>query len=284
MIINKHSKFLIIGLGLLGGSYARALTEKGYYVEAITLDQKSVDFALDHQIVNGATTELDTEMINRADVIIFALYPNVFVEWVKKNGHLIKPGTLVTDVTGVKKCIVYEIQSLLPDGVEFVSAHPMAGREVYGVENSSEKIFFGANYVVVPTDKNTEENIDACKRLGEILGFGRIAELSPEDHDELIGFVSQLTHCIAVSLMTCYENERLEKYTGDSFRDLTRIANINEVMWSELFLLNRESLLNQMELFKNEFDKLETYLRNGDREGMMDMMRLSTERRKKFDR
>ena len=115
MIINKHSKFLIIGLGLLGGSYARALTEKGYYVEAITLDQKSVDFALDHQIVNGATTELDTEMINRADVIIFALYPNVFVEWVKNNGHLIKPGTLVTDVTGVKKCIVYEIQRILKE-------------------------------------------------------------------------------------------------------------------------------------------------------------------------
>lgn len=284
MIITKHSKFLIIGLGLLGGSYARALTEKGYYVEAITLDQSSVDYALSHQIVNSATTELDSEMIEKADVIIFALYPNVFVEWIKENGHLIKPGTLVTDVTGVKKCIVYEIQALLPDGVEFVSAHPMAGREVYGVENSSEKIFFGANYVVVPTAKNTEENIDACKRLGEILGFGRIAELSPEDHDELIGFVSQLTHCIAVSLMTCYENERLEKYTGDSFRDLTRIANINEVMWSELFLLNRESLLNQMELFKNEFNKLEAYLRNGDREGMMDMMKLSTERRKKFDR
>ena len=284
MIIDKHSKFLVIGLGLLGGSYARALTEKGYYVEAITLDQKSVDYALSHQIVNNATTEINKFMIENADVIIFALYPNVFIDWIKQYGHLIKPGTLITDVTGVKKCIVYEIQSLLPEGVEFVSAHPMAGREVYGVENSSEKIFFGANYVVVPTEKNTEENIDACKRIGEILGFGRIAELSPEDHDELIGFVSQLTHCIAVSLMTCYENERLEKYTGDSFRDLTRIANINEVMWSELFLLNRESLLNQMELFKKEFNKLETYLQNGDREGMMDMMKLSTERRKKFDR
>lgn len=284
MIINKHSKFLIIGLGLLGGSYARALTEKGYHVEAITLDESSVDYALSHQIVNNATTRLDADMIANADVIIFALYPNVFVDWIKTNGHLIKSGTLVTDVTGVKKCIVYEIQALLPEGVEFVSAHPMAGREVYGVENSSEKIFFGANYVVVPTEKNTEENIDACKRLGEILGFGRIAELSPEDHDELIGFVSQLTHCIAVSLMTCYENERLEKYTGDSFRDLTRIANINEIMWSELFLLNKDSLLNQMELFKKEFNKLETFLRNDDREGMMEMMKLSTERRKRFDK
>lgn len=284
MIINKHTKFLIVGLGLLGGSYARALTEKGYYVEAITDKQSSVDFALEHNIVNRAVSFVDFEMLQNADVIIFALYPHVFVEWIKTYGKHIKKGTLITDVTGVKKCIVYDIQNSLPEGVEFVSAHPMAGREVYGVENSSEKIFFGANYVVVPTEKNTEENIDACKRIGEILGFGRIAELSPEEHDDMIGFVSQLTHCIAVSLMTCYENERLEKYTGDSFRDLTRIANINEVMWSELFLLNKESLLNQMELFRHEFDKLEAYLKNDDREGMMKMMRLSTERRKRFDR
>ncbi|MBQ8029643.1 MAG: prephenate dehydrogenase [Clostridia bacterium] len=283
-MINKHTKFLIVGLGLLGGSYARALTEKGYYVEAITDKQSSVDFALEHNIVNRAVSFVDFEMLQNADVIIFALYPHVFVEWIKTYGKHIKKGTLITDVTGVKKCIVYDIQNSLPEGVEFVSAHPMAGREVYGVENSNEKIFFGANYVVVPTEKNTEENIDACKRIGEILGFGRIAELSPEEHDDMIGFVSQLTHCIAVSLMTCYENERLEKYTGDSFRDLTRIANINEVMWSELFLLNKESLLNQMELFRHEFDKLEAYLKNDDREGMMEMMRLSTERRKRFDR
>ena len=278
------TELLIVGLGLLGGSYARALTEKGYYVEAITDKQSSVDFALEHNIVNRAVSFVDFEMLQNADVIIFALYPHVFVEWIKTYGKHIKKGTLITDVTGVKKCIVYDIQNSLPEGVEFVSAHPMAGREVYGVENSNEKIFFGANYVVVPTEKNTEENIDACKRIGEILGFGRIAELSPEEHDDMIGFVSQLTHCIAVSLMTCYENERLEKYTGDSFRDLTRIANINEVMWSELFLLNKESLLNQMELFRHEFDKLEAYLKNDDREGMMEMMRLSTERRKRFDR
>lgn len=284
MVINKHTRFLIVGLGLLGGSYARGFTEKGYHVEAITKEQSSVDYALRHEIVNRATTCVDKEMIQNADVIVFSLYPKVFEEWIIQYGALIKPGTLVTDVTGVKGCLVEKIQALLPQGVEFVSAHPMAGREVYGVENSSEKIFFGANYVVVPTDKNTEENIDACKRIGEILGFGKISELSPQEHDEMIGFVSQLTHCIAVSLMTCYENEHLEKYTGDSFRDLTRIANINEVMWSELFLLNKDALLRQMELFKGEFEKLENCLKNGDRESMMDMMRLSTQRRKLFDK
>ena len=284
MTITKKTKFLIIGLGLLGGSYARGLTEKGYHVDAITRSQSSVDYALEHEIVKTATTKIDTNLIGEADIIIFSLYPNVFVQWIEDYGKYIKPGAMITDVTGVKQCIVYKIQEILPDGVEFVSAHPMAGKEVYGVENSDEKIFFGANYIVVPTAKNTEENIESCKRIGEILGFGRIAELSPEDHDEMIGFVSQLTHCIAVALMTCYEHEHLEKYTGDSFRDLTRIANINEYMWSELFMLNKDSLLKQMELFKGEFDKLYDYLSSGDKDGMMEMMRTSTQRRKLFDK
>ena len=100
----------------------------------------------------------------------------------------------------------------------------------------------------------------------------------------MIGFVSQLTHCIAVSLMNCYEQERLERYTGDSFRDLTRIAKINENMWSELFLLNKEALISQMDLFKKHFDDLYDYLKNDDREGMKEMMRISTARRKQFDK
>ncbi len=284
MTINKNTKFLIIGLGLLGGSYARGLTEKGYYVEAITRGKSSCDYALEHEMVKKCTTEVDEEMIKRADVIIFALYPTTFIQWIEQYGELIKPGTVITDVTGVKGCIVEKIQNMLPPMVEFISAHPMAGREVYGVENSDESIFYGANYIVVPTKRNTEEGIEACKRIGEILGFGRISELSPEAHDEMIGFVSQLTHCIAVSLMNCYEQERLEKYTGDSFRDLTRIANINENMWSELFLMNKESLLDQMDLFEKSFSQLHNYLKNDDREGMMEMMRISTERRKQFDK
>lgn len=284
MTVNKNTKFLIIGLGLLGGSYARGLTGKGYYVEAITKDEKDVKYALEHEIVKKATTQIDEEMIRSADIIIFALYPTTFIEWIDTYGSLLKPGTLITDVTGVKGCVVDEIQCKLPPLVEFISAHPMAGKEVYGIENSDERIFYGANYIVVPTARNTDEGIECCKRIGEILGFGRINELSPEEHDDMIGFVSQLTHCIAVSLMTCYEHGHLEKYTGDSFRDLTRIANINENMWSELFLMNKEPLLKQMELFKGEFDKMYNYLKEGNREEMMNMMRISTERRKLFDK
>lgn len=284
MIIDKTTRFLVVGLGLMGGSYARGLTQKGYHVDAIVNDEKSKDFALKHEIVEKCSDFVDVELVKNADVLIFALYPHTFVDWIKENGKYIKSGAVITDVTGVKGCIVDKVQSLLPKTVEFISAHPMAGREVYGVENSDERMFFGANYIVVPTEKNTESGKECCKRIAEILGFGRIVELSPKEHDDLIGFVSQLTHCIAVSLMTCYENENLERYTADSFRDLTRIANINEVLWSELFFLNRESLLRQMELFDAHFHKLYESLKNGDRDTMVEMMKESTARRKLFDK
>lgn len=284
MTINKNTRFLIIGLGLLGGSYARGLTEKGYYVEAITKDKEDIEYALQHEMIKKGSSEIDEEMIRSADIIIFALYPATFIKWIEENGNLIKPGTLITDVTGVKGCIVEKIQNMLPPLVEFVSAHPMAGREVFGIRNSDESIFYGANYIVVTTTRNTDEGIEACKRIGEILGFGRISELSPEAHDEMIGFVSQLTHCIAVSLMNCYEHGHLERYTGDSFRDLTRIAKINENMWSELFIMNKEPLLRQMDLFIGEFTRMKESLIEDDREAMKEMMRISTERRKQFDK
>ncbi len=284
MQITKKTKFLIVGLGLLGGSYARGLTHKGYYVEAITKDQESVDFALAHGIVKKCTTEVCENMIREADIIIFTLYPQVFLEWIDEYGHLISNDTIITDVTGVKQCVVSQVQNKLPHGVEFISAHPMAGKEVYGVENSDESIFYGANFIVVPHESNTEEAIEACMRIGEILGFGFITCLNEEEHDEMIGFVSQLTHCIAISLMTCYETKHLERYTGDSFRDLTRIANINENLWSELFLLNKESLLKQMSLFLGEFEKLYTFLDQDDVQGMKEMMIMSTRRRKLFDK
>ena len=144
--------------------------------------------------------------------------------------------------------------------------------------------FYEANYIVVPTETNTKNAIETCKQIGDILGFARISELSPAEHDEMIGFVSQLTHCIAMTLMTCNDTEKLEDYTGDSFRDLTRIARIDELMWSELFLLNKDALLHQMKLFTIEFSRLERMLMEADKEGIKEMMRHSTARRKLFDK
>lgn len=284
MKIDKNKKFLIIGLGLLGGCYARSLSKQGYYVTAITKDQKDIDYAVENGLISKGSAFVDEVLIKEADMIVFALYPRVFLQWIKDNGHLIAPKTVITDVTGVKSCIVYEIQKMLPKGVEFISAHPMAGKEKSGVENSDESIFRNANYIVVPTENNSLDTVELCGDLGETLGFREISVLSPEKHDKMIGFLSQLTHCIAVSLMCACDEPDLERYTGDSFRDLTRIANINDEMWSELFLANREILLQEMDSYRSSFDKLYKTIKDGDREEMRNMMRLSTERRKKFDK
>ena len=284
MIVDVSMNILIVGLGLLGGSYARGLKRFGFRIGAITKEQKDIDYALREGIIDEGTTELDERLIGEADLVVFALYPHIFVEWIREHQRLLKSGVLLTDVTGVKRSVVYQIQDMLRDDVEFIAAHPMAGREVSGVENSTEKMFIGANYIVTPTAKNTPEAIQTCVEIGRLLGFSRVATLSPEEHDEMIGFLSQLTHCIAITLMTCNDKENMEKFTGDSFRDLTRIARINDLMWSELFIAIKDALLHQMNLFIDKFTELKNMLETEDVDGMRAMMRYSTARREKFDK
>ena len=284
MKLIKDTNILIVGLGVIGGGYAKALTKQGFRVNAITLEEQTVQYALEHGMIANGTTSLDPEMISSADLVVFALYPQVFIHWIWSNQHLFKSGAMITDVTGVKRCVVETVQTILRPDVEFIAAHPMAGRERSGVEYADDKVFQGANFIVTPTEKNTPEAIATAKELGSLLGFTRITELSPQKHDEMIAFLSQLTHCIAVTLMTCNDSPSLEEYTGDSFRDLTRIAKINDEMWSELFLLNRDALLCEMDRFSTEFARLREMLATGDREGMRDMMRRSTVRRASFDK
>ena len=284
MELNRNTEILIVGLGVIGGGYARALTRQGYRVTCITKEQKDIDYAVAHGIIHSGYTEPRPEVLAAAELVVLALYPHTAVEWMRENQIFLRPGTLVTDVTGVKARFIREMQAFLRTDIEFISAHPMAGRESSGVEYSNDEVFRGANYIVVPTDRNTREGIAVCRRLGEILGFGRVSELDAESHDRMIAFLSQLTHCIAVALMNCHQGAGLESYTGDSFRDLTRIAKINDEMWSELFLWNREALLAQMEVFEKTFDRLRGMLERGDREGMREMMRISTRRRTLFDK
>lgn len=281
---NASTNILIVGLGVIGGSYARALTKRGYTVTAITKEQSSIDFAMDGGFISRGSTEVSEEMVKAADLIVFAIYPKDFIEWIEKYQHYFNPGTLITDVTGVKSSVVYKIQDMLREDVEFIPAHPMAGRERSGVEYSDDSVFAGANYIITPTAKNTPEAIATCEELGRELGFARISVISPEEHDEMIGFVSQLTHCIAVALMTCKECDHLVDYTGDSFRDLTRIAQINDVMWSELFAENKENLIAQMEIFEKEFSRMKELIKNGESEDLRNMMKLSTRRRSLFNK
>ena len=284
MKLTKDMNILIVGLGVIGGGYAEALSTKGYRVNCITKEQKDIAYALERGMIADGWTEPTASRVGCADLVILALYPTVMLDWLEKYQSYFKSGAIITDVTGVKGDIVDRVQGMLRDDVEFIAAHPMAGRERSGVEFSDSKVFRGANYIVTPTERNTTEAIELCRTLGEELGFACVTELTPKKHDEMIAFLSQLTHCIAVVLMNCNTTPNMEAYTGDSFRDLTRIAKINDEMWSELFLWNRDELLRQMDAFSQTFAEMRRFLAEEDREGMREMMRYSTFRRGLFDK
>lgn len=283
-MIAKETKFLIVGLGLLGGSYAKALKQKGYSVYAITRSQSSIDYALEHGIIDGGTVHEDPALIGQADCIVFGLYPHTMIDWIARNQRHFRPGAILTDVSGVKCGVVDVIQETLRPDVEFIGSHPMAGKEVSGVEHSDETMFRTANFIVTPTGRNTEAGIAFARSLAELLEFAHITTLSLAEHDEMIGFVSQLTHAVAVSLMNTSDNTHLKDYTGDSFRDLTRIAKINEVLWSELFFLNKTNLVREIDEFIASLNDLKEKIDREDTQGVQALMRQSTERRKYFDR
>lgn len=282
-MIKKDTKFLIIGLGLLGGSYALGLKKEGYTVYGIARREETITYALEHHIIDKGGIQVD-DMVSEADVIIFGLYPTAMITWIEQYQHLFKSKALITDVSGVKCNIVDKVQDILRDDVEFISAHPMAGKETSGIEYANIEMFKSANYIITPTKKNTQKAIDFSYDLAYTLHFNHIAVLSCEEHDHMIAFLSQLTHVVAVSLMNTHDNSHLVEYTGDSFRDLTRIAKINETMWTELFLLNKEVLLEEIDAFTTSIAHFRDVLANEDTDEMKRLFIQSTKRRKKFDK
>lgn len=283
-MLDESKTYLIVGLGLLGGKYAQVLSQKGYHVTGITHSRSTIEYALTHGYIQAGKTEDFADLVTGADCVIFGLYPTVLLDWVREYGSLLRPGTLVTDVSGVKRGVVEPIQEMLPEGVEFIASHPMAGRETSGISHSAEVDFAPANFIITPTARNTPEGIAWCRSLAETLGFRRISQLSPAEHDHMIGYVSQLCHAIAVSLMCASDNSELACYTGDSFRDLTRIARINDKMWAELFLWNKDNLISEIDMFTNALLNMRQKLVDDDRDGLEEMFRLSTKRREAFDK
>ena len=282
--MKKETHFLIVGLGLLGGSYAKGLSAAGFSVDAIDINPENLAYGQAHGWIQEASATPDPALLKKADAVVFGVYPDTIVNWIRSNQEHFRPGAIITDVTGVKSGVVETIQQLLRADLEFVGAHPMAGREVSGAKYSDPSLFQVANFIITPTEKNTPRGIAFVRELAEILGFAHITELSVEQHDKMISFVSQLTHVIAVTLMNTNDNTHLVEYTGDSFRDLTRIAKINENLWSELFLLNRDNLLQDIEAFAAELEHFKTTLENRDVEEMKRLFRQSTARRRLFDR
>ena len=221
-MLDKTKRYLIVGLGLLGGKYALELSKAGFHVDGINRSEGHLQYALDHGYIEAGKTHDFEDLVSQADHIIFGLYPTALIDWFKTYGHLIKPGCILTDVSGVKTGLVEPVQAMCPEGVEFIASHPMAGRETSSVEHAAEVSFAPANFIITPTEKNTPEAVQWAKELAEVLGFRHICTLTVQEHDRMIGYVSQLCHAIAVSLMCANDNSSLCEYTGDSFRDLTR--------------------------------------------------------------
>lgn len=283
--MNKQSRFVIVGLGLLGGAYALGLRKAGFeHVAAIDLKEEALAFAKEKNYIEEDRTEGFEALLARADYVIFSLYPTAFIQWVEKYGALLPAGCLCTDVSGVKAGLVEKVQALLPEGVEFIASHPMAGKERSGVENAHLVDFAPANFLITPTEKNTEAGVEFARGLAKALRFAHIHVISPEEHDRMIGYVSQLTHAIAVSLMCAPNAERFADYTGDSFRDLTRIAYLNAPMWAELFLWNRDCLVEEIDAFTARLQQLKGYLQAGQREELEAMFRASSAARTAFDK
>lgn len=283
-MIDSATTFLIVGLGLIGGSYAKGLKARHYTVYAIDQQEETISYALNHGIIDSGAATADAQLIAKADVIIMALYPKATIHWLQEHQAHIKPNAYITDVCGVKESVISSIQTFLRPDLEFIAAHPMAGREVSGITHSNEKMFLPANFIITPTASNTKEAVELAEDIANVLRFERISTLSPADHDAMIGFLSQLTHVIAVCLMNTHESDHLVDYTGDSFRDLTRIAKINEHLWSELFFMNKKVLLQEMRAFMDEMEHFYTILEQDEAEQMKELFRQSTTRRKKFDR
>ncbi len=281
-MIDKNAAIAIIGLGLLGGSYAQGFSQAGYQVIGIDVDASAIQQARQNGWITDGSN--DPALIEQCDLVISALYPQTFVDWVRENRIHFKKGAILSDVTGVKRMVISQINHLLPSEVEFIAAHPMAGRESRGIEYADSSQFSNANFIIVPTATNSERAIQTARDIAQILGFSRISILDPDEHDRIIGFVSQLCHVIAVSLMNISEDPRLVEYTGDSFRDLTRIANINEQLWPQLFIANKDNLIAQIDNLISQMSVMRQCILMDDVNQMKKLMKQASERRKKFDR
>ena len=277
-------KIVIVGLGVIGGSFAMALKEAGYQeVYGIDTNAQTLQKAREMGIIREGQTVGD-RLLRDADLVILAIYPQLMRSFIQNHLQHLKPGCVITDATGIKGMFIEDILAMLPEEIDFVFGHPMAGREKKGIDFASHQVFKGANYLITLTKKNKEKNIELIEGLAYEMGFKKVRRITPSFHDEMIGFTSQLPHAIAVALINSDEEGRdTGSFIGDSYRELTRIANINEDLWSELFLGNKDNLLKAINNFELELDLIKKAIHDYDIETLKQYFRKSTKRREGLD-
>ncbi len=267
--------FFIVGLGMMGSSYAKKLTEKGYTVYGYDKCDSTNKEALE----KGFVKSNKLEDLTKANYIILSLYPDDNVKFLHEHKALINPKAFITDISGIKSNMIIKIKKTIDNS--YMSHHPMAGSEIKGIKGVNPNIFKGANFLIID-DNNNEDEINKLLILKEALEFGKVSITSKEVHDEMISFTSQLPHALAIALVNSDTYKDTKSFTGDSFRDLTRIASINESLWSLLFLKNKENLVKDLNNFKNELNKIIDSLNNNDEKTLKELMIKSKEKRDSY--
>ncbi|AFS78230.1 prephenate dehydrogenase TyrA [Gottschalkia acidurici 9a] len=269
----------IVGLGLIGGSFAEAIRElKPKNIWAIDIDEESLKYAESIGIIDKGYTNGEVPLKD-SDIIIICLYPELTLKFVKENMKNFKSGAIITDAVGIKEKVMQGINSFIRDDLDFIGGHPMAGRETSGVKSASKDIFKDANYIITPTDKNKKENIEIIENLVREIGFTKVVKIDPGKHDEIIAFTSQLPHVIAIAMMNCNYIENVNSFTGGSFNDVTRIAKINPSLWSELMIENKEHIVAQIDLFQNYMTKVKDAIKNSEYNLLDDILTESSKRK-----
>ena len=275
--------FAIVGLGLIGGSYAKALRNiKVRKILGMDISHGIARACLNANMIDEIV-EADGSNLKEADVIICSVYPEAIVSFVQQNVQNFAEGMLMTDATGVKGAMPHEIQALLPEGCEFISGHPMAGRQGSGLGMSDAAIFNNSNYIIVPTEKNTPEAVSWLEEFAKALGCARSVKVSMEDHDKIIAYTSDLPHITAVALVNSASyNENTQYFIAGGFRDATRVADINPDLWSDLFLSNRDNVIAEIENYQNQLERWKKAIENNDREALKEIMREAGPRRRQL--
>ncbi|MFL2106451.1 prephenate dehydrogenase [Desemzia sp. FAM 23991] len=273
----------IVGLGVIGGSFAMGLQAAGYkQVYGIDVNESTLQTAVEQGMIQKGFVKADG-ILQEMDVVLISLYPSQVAPFVEQHKNNLKKGAILTDVTGVKTAIIEEVTKVLPSTVDFVFAHPMRGSEKKGISGADHTRFIGANVLLTPTSTNKEASLHTIEKLYKEIGFAEVTRVSPEQHDEQIAYVSQLMHALSVAVVNSAQaSKETLTFAGNSFQELTRIADINADLWSELFLNNRTALLKSIEQFEVELKALKQTLEGNYEEELKEIFNKAVQQRREW--
>lgn len=268
-------KIGIVGLGLIGGTIAKSLNAN-HKISGYDRSRETIEYAIENNIIDKSYTDLSS-FFSDNDVFFICLYPNDIINFIFKNKDLIPKSKLLIEISGIKKYLIDRIEEFGPLNFDIVFTHPIAGSEKVGIKYSKASIFKNANFVISPVESNKKKNIMLVKDLAEEMGFRNISIVTPEEHDDLIAYTSQLTHVLSLSLVNAISTGLdTSRFIGDSYRDLTRISMINDRLWPELFIYNKDALVRKVENFEAELRKVKDAIKMNDWRRLTELMQKST--------